>query len=209
MGTLFSKCAWACVVVGVNGIETTYIETPPHPRYTFELASIREWVEDNLLGEVLNACCGKSKIKHTNQIKRNDINTEIDADTHLDVCELPREYGQNSFDTILFDPPWTMYQANLRYDGENVTKEEISIDVSKLPQRVGREKQQVGHARLAKDGFDYMLRPGGKVIQLSYSGGCMPARLAYEKEQRVMFDPVGEGKTLIGSVDRKTQTKLL
>jgi len=203
-----SLCDNPCGGVGMSDIETGYIETSPHPRYTFELESIREWVENNLSGKVLNACSGKTKLNHSQHVRRNDINSDIEADTHVDVCELPREYGKNTFDTILFDPPWSMYQANLRYDGENVTKEEISIDVSKLPQRVGRDKQQVGHARLAKDGFDYMLRPGGRVIQLSYSGGCMPSRLGYKKLKRVMFDPIGEGKTLIGSVDKKIQTKL-
>jgi hypothetical protein len=189
-------------------VKTNYIQTAEHKAWTFEDTQIRKWVLENISGRVLNACCGKSKLPHDNDILRNDLDENIDADTHVDVAELPTCYERESFDTILFDPPWTMYQANMRYDGRHVTKGDIEIDASELPQVIGREKSQVGHARLAKDGFDYLLKPGGKVIQLAYSGTCMPSRLQYKRVERTMFDPLGEGKTLIGSVDVKQQTSL-
>jgi len=189
-------------------METDYIPTQQHLAATFEVGEIKKWVLDHLEGSALNACAGPTRLDHTEKIYRNDINPDITADTHVDAAELCLEYGENTFDTILFDPPWTMYQANMRYDGHHVTKDETEIDTSQLPVHVDREKKQVGHARLAKDGFDYMLKPGGKVIQLSYNGTCMPRRLQYEQIERVMFDPLGEGKTLIGSVDLNVQTKL-
>lgn len=187
-----------------GNISTDYITTAPHPRYTFECRPIRKWVEKRLQGRVLNACAGETKLAHDHEIVRNDIDKTIDANTHLDVAQLASHYEPESFDTIVFDPPWTLYQANLRYDGQHVSSGDIEIDVSELPQEVGEGKQQVGHARLAKDGFNYLLKPGGTVIQLSYSGCCMPARLNYQQIERIMIDPVGEGKTLIGSVDKKS-----
>jgi len=193
----------------MTAIETSYITTSQHLAETFEVDVIRDWVLDRLNGNVLNACCGPTKLHYQGDIHRNDIDNEIDADTHIDVAELAGEFQQESFDTILFDPPWSLYQANMRYDGNHVSKGDTQIDMEKLPQSVSREKTQVGHARLAKDGFDYLLAPGGTVIQLSYNGTCMPRRLQYEQVERTMFDPYGEGKTLIGSVDRKTQTKLV
>ena len=188
-------------------IKTSYISTQTHGRWTFEDKTIRNWVVERMDGRVLNACAGETELPHNGEVVTNDIDESIDTDYSVDVTRLAAVLDPNSFDTIVFDPPWTMYQANMRYDGRHVTKDNISIDVSELPQVVGRDKKQVGHARLAKDGFDYLLKPGGKVIQLSYSGCCMPRRLQYEQLERVMFDPLGEGKTLIGSVDLKTQTK--
>ena len=191
-----------------NQIKTSYIPTQTHGRWTFQDSTIRNWVVNNMSGRVLNACAGKTELPHDKEVITNDKDESIDTDYSVDVVELAAVLEPESFDTIVFDPPWTMYQANMRYDGRHVTKEDIDIDVSELPQVVGRDKKQVGHARLAKDGFDYLLKPGGKVIQLSYSGCCMPSRLQYKQVERVMFDPLGEGKTLIGSVDVKTQTKL-
>jgi len=189
-------------------METGYKQTAEHLQATFESGPIRKWTEERLDGFVLNACCGKSQLNHSAKIWRNDIDSDIDADSHVDVARLAAEFDENTFDTIVFDPPWSLYQANMRYDGNHVTKDNVAIKMDDLPQDVKRDKTQVGHARLAKDGFDYILKPGGKVIQLSYNGTCMPGRLQYERLERVMFDPTGEGKTLIGSVDQKTQRKL-
>jgi hypothetical protein len=188
-------------------MKTGYVQTHKHLQATFEDTTIRQWVENRLDGRVLNVCAGPTTLNHDDTIVRNDIDNSIEADYHVDAAELAAVCEPQSFETILFDPPWTMYQANMRYDGRHVTKDEIEIDTERLPQEVHRGKEQVGHARLAKDGFDYLLNPGGKVIQLSYNGTCMPQRLGYQRMERMMFDPLGEGKTLIGSVDKKVQRK--
>jgi hypothetical protein len=189
-------------------LKTDYRQTQQHLQATFESDEIREWVENQLSGRVLNACCGHSKLQHSGEIVRNDIDESIDAQYHVDVVQLAAELEPESFKTVVFDPPWTLYQANMRYDGNHVRKDGSEIDATDLPQPIRRDKTQAGHARLAKDGFDHLLKKGGKVIQLSYNGTCMPQRLGYDRKRRVMFDPLGEGKTLIGSTDEKVQTKL-
>lgn len=187
-------------------METDYISVTELTRWTFECTEIRKWVEERLDGRVLNACCGQSELHHNGRVVRNDLDESIDADYHLDVAELPAHLERESFDIVVYDPPWSHYQSNMRYDGRHVKKGEVEIDMANHPLTVNREKEQVGHARLAKDGFDYLLKPGGKVIQLTMHGTCMPSRLNYKQKERVMFDPVGEAKVVIGSVDKKTQT---
>lgn len=193
-------------------VETRYVNIPRTVKWTFDLDAIREWVEYHIHGRVLNACSGKNRLRHDGEVIRNDIEPEIEADLHVDAAELAAHFPAESFDTVVFDPPWNLYQANLRYDGHHVHKtvdsREIEIDLTKLPFETPTGKEQLGHARLAKDGFDYLLRPGGVVVQLTYHGTAMPARQQYERVERVMFDPIGEGKTVIGSVDRKTQSTL-
>lgn len=77
------------------------------------------------------------------------------------------------------------------------------IDITELPMEVPspEEKTQLGHSRLAKDGFDHLLGDDGRVIELTLHGSCMPARLGYDRDERVIFDPYGEAKAVIGSVD--------
>lgn len=188
-------------------VKTGYSVTEPHPRWTLQCDVIRNWVEKRLEGRVLNACCGKSKLSHGDEVVRNDINEKREADLHVDVAELSIYFDENSFDTIFFDPPWSIYQSNLRYEGNHVraTADGISsrINIEELPLDIDESKEQVGHASLTKRGFDYLLKPGGRVIQLSFSGTCMPSHLDYEQKERYMFDPVGEGRTMIASVDMK------
>lgn len=195
-------------------VTTRFIPVPRWTKWTFESPVVRNWAESHLDGRVLNACAGKTRLAHDGDIVRNDLDSEIEADTHLDVAELAAHYPAESFDTIVFDPPWSTYQSNLRYDGRHVTKTadgyETRIDMDSLPFSIegGREKQQLGHARLAKEGFAHLLKPGGKVIELTFHGTCMPSRLGFKRRERVIFDPLGEGKSVIGSVDQKVQTRL-
>lgn len=189
-----------------SDVPCRYISTQPLTKWTFENGIIKQEVESWLTGRVLNACCGKTRLDH-DPVVRNDANEDIDADYHVDVAALPIHLDPGSFDVIVFDPPWTVYQANLVYDGRHVHRDETNIDTTELPFHVPRNTSQIGHARLAKEGFDYLLKDGGVVVQLTSHGTCMPTRLGYEREERVVFDPLGEAKAVIMSVDRKYQSK--
>jgi len=67
------------------------------------------------------------------------------------------------------------------------------------------DKTQIGHARLSKIGFDYLLKPGGVVIQYAYTGSAMPNALDYERVSRVTFNPTGQYKVMVGCVDKKLE----
>jgi hypothetical protein len=121
-------------------ITTRFIPCPQFSKWTFDLEPIRDWVETHLDGRTLNACAGENKLRHDAEVCRNDINPDREADTHLDVAELAVHYPEASFETIVFDPPWSVYQSNLRYEGEHVTKSapetadgELIIDLESLP----------------------------------------------------------------------------
>lgn len=189
-------------------VSTRYVPVAELTRWTFENDVIRRWTEGWLSGRVLNACAGKCVLNHDGERVRNDINEERNAELHVDVAELAAEFPPESFDTIVYDPPWSHYQSNLRYDGHHVHKDGTDIDTRSLPFDLDGEKEQIGHARLAKEGFDYLLKPGGVVLQLTFHGTNMPGRMGYDREERVVFDPIGEAKSVIGSVDRKVQRQL-
>lgn len=199
-------------------VDTEFFSVQPYSKWTFEDKTIRNWVESHFSpGDViLNACAGKTRLTPPpgGRIVRNDINEDREADLHVDVAELAAHLEEESFDLILSDPPWTLYQANLRYEGNHVYKDKneekgiyfpTHIDLNSLPFETPgpEEKEQLGHSRLAKENFDYLLKPDGCVLELTFHGTAMPSRLNYEMEERVVFNPVGEAKAVIGSVDRK------
>lgn len=204
-------------------VKTRFVPVQPYSKWTFEDDQIRRWVEMHMEpGDViLNACAGKTHLTppENGTIIRNDANPDRDADFHVDVAELAAldELDADSIDMVVMDPPWTCYQANLRYESRHVdqsgewgNKYVDGIDVEALPFETPGpdEKSQLGHARLAKEGFDWLLANGGTYLELTHHGTAMPARLGYQRRERVVFDPLGEGKAVIGSVDKKVQQDL-
>jgi hypothetical protein len=193
-----------------DGTPADFIPVQQFSRWTFEDDTIREWVERQFApgDRILNACAGETRLTPPpgGDIVRNDKSSDRPADLHVDVAELAAHFDENTFDVVVFDPPWSLYQSNLRYDGVHVTKNdaETMVDLTALPFETpsAEEKSQIGHARLAKENFDWLLRPHGRVVQLTFHGTAMPARLGYDRQERVIFDPIGEAKAVIGSVDR-------
>ncbi|MXV63496.1 hypothetical protein GS429_15820 [Natronorubrum sp. JWXQ-INN-674] len=83
--------------------------------WTFSTKMVRDVVEEWIEGRVLNACAGKTELEHDAEIVRNDINPEMDADLNLDVTELGEHFEEESFDSVVFDPPFDQSQAKEHY----------------------------------------------------------------------------------------------
>lgn len=170
-----------------DDIELSYYTVRPN-KWTFHSRKIREWVEQRLEGRVLNACAGKTKLSHDRRIIRNDTDPDVDADIHLDVCELADHLEHEQFGTIIFDPPFSEYQASRSYEGRTV-----------------------GNVALAKRQFHQLLKPGGKVIQFGFTTTCMPVELEeddgsttrYYREEAVIWNTLGQMNDYLSVVDRK------
>lgn len=162
-----------------DDIDLSYWTVQPN-RWTFQSKKIRRWVEQRLQGRVLNACAGKTKLAHDGEIVRNDIDEHRDADLHVDVCEIADHFEPESFDAVVYDPPFSQYQSNRSYDGA-----------------------EVGDDALAKQQFDALLRPGGLVIQFGYSTTCMPMELGYERQDVAVWNTLGRMNDYLSVVDSK------
>lgn len=244
-----------------------FVQTGRHFSNTFKEPNLRRYALAYMQGRVLNVCAGPTMLSeyYDGEIVRNDLDPEIESDLSVDAAELAKHFPPNSFDTILYDPPWSQYQSRLRYNGyhvgksmnkvenENLKGKRVDIDIRELPFTVPGEKaiaknpngtqstlfdagssasihktkssdtnyseqfnakheeyvepekkkEQVGHARLCKLGFDYLLRDGGRVIQFAYTGSIMPAALEYKRLSRVTFNATGTYKILSAGVDVK------
>lgn len=216
-----------------NDITTRFFSCQPFSAYTFDSSTVREWLYHHLEDgdRILNVCAGLWELTdHDGDIVRNDIRENVElqrprtingveydagdtvptkADLTVDAAELAAHLEKASFDVAVFDPPWSTYQSQLRYEGYHVTADDpelrTAIDLTELPFTVPSpdEKSQLGHARLVKENIDWLLKPGGRFIQITQTATGMPARLRYEQIERAMFNPVGEQKTVDGVVDQK------
>jgi len=167
-----------------SDLELEYHTVSPN-RWTFQSDKIRRWVERQLRGRVLNACAGKTKLAHDHEIVRNDIDETRDADLHVDVCDIGDHFDSESFDTILYDPPFSENQANRSYELEN------------------GEAVVAGNDAVAKRQFDDLLRPGGRVIQFGYTTTCMPMALGYERRGVVVWNTLGRMNDYLSVIDEK------
>jgi hypothetical protein len=149
-------------------------------RWTFEYRPTREFVEERLDGRVLNACAGKTTLDHDHEIVRNDLNPERDADTHHDVVEIADHFGPQSFDTVVFDPPFDDLQAADKYD---------SLRADNVLAAFGQ--------------FAELLRPGGCVITFGWNSWGMRSHAGFDREETVLFQRGPVKRDVIGTVDRR------
>jgi len=167
-----------------NDLELSYHSVRPN-KWTFQSKKIRRWVESRLEGRVLNACAGKTKLTSDHEIVRNDLDENRDADLHVDVCELADHLESDSFNTIVYDPPFSQNQATQTYDIED------------------GEAVVAGSDAIAKRQFDKLLAPGGLVVQFGYTTTCMPTSLGYERLEVGVWNTLGRSNDYLSVVDKK------
>jgi len=172
-------------------VEDTTIITPggkngsgwdaPLGKWTFQYPPARKFVEKRLSGRVLNACAGKTQLNHTDEVIRNDINPDRDADLHVDVVEIADEFETRSFDTVVFDPPFDQQQADELYDGMHAT------DIHK-----------------AFEQFNDLTSVGGKVITFGWNSWGMKTYDTFERKETIIFQRGPVLQDVIASVDERT-----
>lgn len=95
--------------------------SPPSLRYysdttegsTFESPKLRQWTESYLeeADRVLNPCAGNARLDVDGEVLRVDVNEDADADLHIDFRNLLEHADPESFDAIVYDPPYSYNQA--------------------------------------------------------------------------------------------------
>lgn len=116
-------------------------------KWTFETSAVRNVVEDLLSGRVLNACAGRTHLRHGDgTIIRNDKNEDRDADFHYDVCEISPDAFGEPFDVVVFDPPFDQSNADKHYEGIHA-----------------------GDISAARKNLAQLVRPGGLLIELGWN----------------------------------------
>lgn len=136
-------------------IDFTYLLQPPK-RYTFEQPKLKEWVEKWCKGKVLNLFAGKVKL-NVNEF-RVDIDKNCPVDYYGDAFEFVNDWKGDKFDTIVFDPPYSLRKSREKYEGRYIGKD------TKI-----------------KDVLHKILSPNGRVINLGYSSTGMSKKRGFTK----------------------------
>jgi hypothetical protein len=132
--------------------------------WTFQMPKLRSWVESRIEGHTLNMFGGVTKL--TGDIVTNEINPDLTADLRKDAYDLTQWQDlAQSFDTVVFDPPYSAFQAVRTYGGKRA--------------------QEVTHAR---DVVEYVLKPGGRVISLGFNSTGMSNSRGFTKEALLLVN---------------------
>jgi len=126
---------------------------------TFEMPKLREFVERYLpnFGIILVPFAGTYRFDAGlgRVYVYNDLNPDIKADHHVEAADLVDLYGEEYFDAIIADPPYTHTQAHREYNGIRVQK--------MTPWRIAADK---------------LLKPGGIYIELGYNSTGLRKKIA-------------------------------
>ena len=106
-------------------MEMNYI-TCPLNKNTFKNRPIREYVESNCTGKVLNLFAGET-ILSVDEV-RNDIDITKIAEYRKDAFDFVREWAGYPFDTIILDPPYSYRKSMEFYNGFKNSKFKLIKD---------------------------------------------------------------------------------
>lgn len=148
----------------------------PLNRYTFQVKSMRKWVEKMCIGRTLNLFAGKTALD-INEI-RNDIDTEMTADFHLDALQFVKTYVGEPFDTILLDPPYSYRKSMEMYKG-NVVSPFLKL----------------------KDAIPEIINKSGRVITFGYHSVSMGKKRGFSVSNIAIFSHGGAIHDTIATVE--------
>lgn len=155
----------------------THMKTPLN-KYTFSVKPIRNWVEENCEGLVLNLFAGKTKLSISET--RVDSNPEMPADYHMDALEFLRTWKfKTRFNTILLDPPYAYRKSMEMYNGH------VASPFKQL-----------------KDEIPKIMYNGGKVITFGYHSVSMGKTRGFEVEHILLMSHGGAIHDTIATIER-------
>ena len=153
-----------------------YIKVPLH-KYTFSRKPIKEWVEKNSKGRVLNLFAGKIKL-NLDEIRVDSDNT-MNADYYMDAYDFVKEC-KNKFDTIILDPPYAYRKSMEMYNGHKASR-----------------------LNMIKDLIPNILNENGIVITFGYHSVSMGKSRGFNQEKILLMSHGGAIHDTIVVIERR------
>lgn len=147
-------------------------------RFTFQSPKIKEWVEENSSGLVLNLFAGETKL-NLNEV-RNDRDEARLADYHKDALVFVKEWNGEKFKTVILDPPYSYRKSMEMYLGNYTSSFKMIAD------NLGR-----------------IVTEDAKIISFGYHSTFMGKIRGYGLELMAVFAHGGAQHCTIGIVERK------
>jgi hypothetical protein len=158
-------------------------------KWTFATKMVRDVVLKHVEGRVLNACAGETKLgeyKRGCEFVRNDVDSSIDADHHVDVRSLDGVFEAASFDSAVLDPPFDPGRAEKLYEGWH-----------------GQEYSN------ARDVVGDLVQPGGIVVELGWNSWSLSDKDGWEPVEHHLYRQSSFKADVHLTVDRRVDQRTL
>jgi len=153
-----------------------YLKTPLN-KYTFFIKPIRDWVENNSSGKVLNLFAGETFLNLDET--RVDIDKTMIADYYMDALDFIRT-TKMKFDTIILDPPYSYRKSMEMYNGHKASR--------------FNQLKDILYYRLNKDGI---------VITFGYHSVSMGRRRGFKQEKILLMSHGGAIHDTIAIIEKR------
>jgi hypothetical protein len=120
---------------------------------TFSIKPINALINKYLNGKSIDPFANTNKLATIT----NDLNTDYDTDYHLDALEFLKLFGNETIDTVLFDPPYSPRQVSECYKLLDMT--------------VNMQTTQSSFWGNMKKEISRIVKPNGNVITCGWNSG--------------------------------------
>lgn len=156
-----------------------FLEPAISRQWTFDEPIVKQRVEENCNGLVLNLFAGKNRLNCKEY--RVDVSEEFSPDFLGDAEKFVHVCIDNNikFDTIIYDPPWNERKARELYNGK-----------------------YIGKFTRYKEDIVRILNPNGRILTLGYKITNWGKKRGFEIEKVYIFNPSGDINPFFLSVEK-------
>lgn len=152
---------------------------------TFQIKPIRELINKYAYGVIVDPFANDSKIGTIT----NDLDEQYDADYHMDALDFLKMLGDNSIDTVLYDPPYSPRQVSECY--------------TSLGKTVNMQTTQASYWSKQKEQIGRIVKKDGVVITCCWNNGGIGKKYGFEIEEILLVPHGGWHNDTIVTVERK------
>lgn len=159
-GTERDECGFYARLTDETAKSISYWSDDNQGAGTLGSPKLREWVEQRLADSdrVLTPCAGHNRLSIPGEEVRIDVNPETDPDIIGDFREIGDKLSAESFDAIFYDPPFTLHQAQTKYQ----------MDIDDL---YHYDRETMAY-------LDQFLKAGGTFLQIGYQSTILDREYA-------------------------------
>lgn len=152
---------------------------------TFRIKPIREIIRKYAYGKIIDPFANESKIACIT----NDLDNRYNTDYHMEATEFLKIFGDNTVDTVLYDPPYSTRQVSECY--------------RKLGLSVNRETTQSSYWRKHKEQIARIVKPNGIVISFGWNSNGIGKKYGFEIIEILIVAHGSHHNDTIITVERK------
>ena len=152
---------------------------------TFQIKPIRELINKYVYGVIIDPFANDSKIGTIT----NDLDEQYDTDYHMDALDFLKMFGDNSVDTVLYDPPYSPRQVSECY--------------TSLGKTVNMQTTQASYWSKQKEQIGRIVKKDGIVITCCWNSGGIGNKYGFEIEEILLVPHGGWHNDTIVTVERK------